>query len=376
MKAIARRIIELLLKVFYFFPVNKKTVYLVNFNGTSYGFEAKAFAEYLKKYYPSEYKIIWEVTDYTNFQDINGIVFVKKNSLEAIYYSLTAGLLLFNTTPRSYLPYRKEQYIVETWHGYPFKKVGKYAIRYNKKVYSIPTVYSSHSDFYEKNVINDSFEYYGRILNCGSPRNDIFFDDDCDELKSQIKARLNVQNKKIAIYAPTFRGDFTIGNIGLDFDNVKTALESRFGGEWIVLFRYHPMAIAQLGEKYEKASPNDVSFYADMQELLLVADVLISDYSGSIWDFSLQRKPVFLFTPDLDEYSSDRGLYYPHEKLPYPIARDEAQTIEAIGEFDVQIYLNKLEEYFLKMGCHENGTSCKTILQDYLRYNEGKKVKN
>lgn len=368
MKDFARSFLCFVLKIFYLCPIKKRTVYLVNFNGTSYGFEAKAFAEYLMKNYPNKYKIVWEITDETNFKGIDIIKFVRKNSIAAVYYSLTSGLLLFNTTPRSYIPYRKKQYLVETWHGYPFKKVGKYAIRYNKRVYSLPTVYTSHSDFYEKQVIKDSFEYYGRVLNCGSPRNDIFFEKDSSLRIERIREKLNIVDKRIAIYAPTFRGDFGICDIGLNFDKIRFAFEERYGGEWIVLFRYHPMVIAQLGNSYKKSSPNDVSFYPDMQELLLVADALISDYSGSIWDFSLQRKPVFLYTPDLEEYSSDRGLYFPHEQLPYPIARNEAQMLNAVTEFDENSYLLKLEDFFEKMGCYEKGNSCSTILQDYLDY--------
>lgn len=368
MKDKLRRIIIFLFKIFYVFPIDYKKVYLVNFNGTSYGFEAKAFAEYLKEVFPNEYEIIWEITDKSNFKDIDGIKFVKKNSIFAVYFSLVSGLLLFNTTPRSYLPYRKNQYIVETWHGYPFKKVGKYAIRYNKAVYSIPTVYSSHSNFYENEVVRNSFDYDGRVLNCGSPRNDIFFKDNVDDLKHRILQKLDLVGKRVAIYAPTFRGDFNVAEQDLDFSKIRGALEKKFGGEWVVIFRYHPMVIAKLKSSYTANDKYDVSFYQDMQELLLVSDLLISDYSGSIWDFSLQKRPVFLFTPDLEQYSNDRGLYFPHENLPYPLAKSEEEMILNIENFDNNEYLAKLNDYFRSMGCHESGKACETILDDYKKF--------
>lgn len=367
MTDILRVFIKTLLKILYIFPVKRNRVYLVSFNGKNYGYEPKAFAEYLLSNFPGEYEIAWEISDSYNFRDIKDIVLVNKKSLKSLVYSLTSGILLFNTTPRSYIPYRKSQYIVETWHGYPFKKVGKYAIRYNKSVYSVPTVYTSHSDFYERNVVRDSFEYSGRVINCGSPRNDIFFAPNISEIQAKIRGILGIEETlHVALFAPTFRGDFEIADEMLDETLIIDSLQYRFGGKWVLLKRYHPMAISAHLDVIDKNSRYDVSLYPDMQDLLVVADVLISDYSGSIWDFSLSKKPVFLYTPDLDEYEQNRGLYYPHRSLPYSIAITKDELANNIRTFDDDIYQEKLTNFMLDMGSHEHGKACETILDDYL----------
>lgn len=367
MKDCMRAIIKVLLKVLYVFPVKRNRVYFVSFNGKNYGYEPRAFAEYLQNNYPGEYEIVWEISDISNFREIKDIIFVNKKSFKSILYSLTAGMLLFNTTPRSYIPYRKNQYIIETWHGYPFKKVGKYAIRYNRNVYSIPTVYTSHSDFYEKHVIRDSFEYSGRVLRCGSPRNDVFFSTNINDYRETIRRKVGIKDStvRIALFAPTFRGDYEILDAQLDGELITDSLRDRFGGSWILLKRNHPMAVSLHMNAVDRKSSYDVSWYSDMQDLLVLADVLISDYSGSIWDFSLTKKPIFLFTPDLQQYEQNRGLYYPHTKLPFQIAITKEVLVNNIRSFDNDEYLKKLKRYMSEMGCHENGKACENLLKDY-----------
>lgn len=270
---------------------------------------------------------------------------------------------MFNFVPRSYLPYRKEQKIINTWHGNPIKKVGKYAMHYNAEPYLIPTAYISHSEYYSMEILRDSFNYTGKILNIGAPRNDIFFSGDVEKEKKRISIlnRLHLQNKKILLYAPTFRGDFNNSDFYLDSDNVIKELNSKFGGEWIILNRLHPMLSSSI--KTDNSNEYDVSGYPDMQELLLVSDILITDYSSSIWDFTLQRKPAFIYAKDINTYEKNRGFYMDINKLPYPLATNEIELVELIREFSIDKYLNDLNSYFINVNSYEEGNSCKKILE-------------
>lgn len=358
-----KRIAKSLLKVLYVFPVNEKKVYLINFNGTSYGFDAKAFAEYLQSKYPGQYIYIWESKDRNKLKEVNkNIHFINKSSFLSVFHEMTAGIILGNFVPRAGLPYRKEQIIINTWHGNPIKKVGRYAMHYNSEAYQTATCFLSHSERYTNDIVRDSFEYYGEVLNCGVPRNDLFFMDTADHNKNRIKRFLGIGNCKIALYAPTFRGDFSPEEDVIDYKLLHEALVKRFGGDWIILYRLHPM-VAKSNNSKSVGYLKDASDYPDMQELLLISDVLLTDYSSSMWDYSLQRKPVFLFAPDAEKYEGDRGLYYPLSELPYPVCLTNEQLYISVTSFDNEKYADQLEKYFNDCVCYENGNSCEEIMR-------------
>ena len=144
----------------------------------------------------------------------------------------------------------------------------------------------------------------------GMPRNDILVQQDVSRI-NQVRARIKVpDNVNLALYAPTFRADKAY-QFELDPERTLKALKNRFGGKWILLYRAH----YYLGDNlFDKEHILDVTAYDDMQELLLISNVLITDYSSSIWDFSLTNRPAFLFTPDADHYQNERAFYTPIEE--------------------------------------------------------------
>lgn len=365
MKDILKKIIKIVLKILFVFPINNNKIYLMNFDGKSYGFDAKAFADHIIRNYPNKYKIYCETQNKKKFGNVDKCIkLIKRDTIFEIYQLMTAGIILCNFVPRSYIPYRKKQVIINTWHGNPVKKVGKYAYRYNKESYKIATCFTSHSQFYTDEVLRDSFEYDGNVLKCGAPRNDIFFNNEREEIKKSIMEKMHITNKRIILYAPTFRGDYEAEKSNIDARMIKQVLEEKFGGEWMVLYRLHPMVASQKKDKimsFEK----DVSDYSDMQDLLLISDILITDYSSSMWDFSLQRKPVFLYAPDINEYKENRGLYFSLDTLPYICCSSNEQLRTAIQEFDKDKYLVDLESYYTRVNNYEYGKSCETII-DYI----------
>lgn len=359
MKELLRCIIKSLLKIFYVFPVDDNKVYLMNFNGDKYGLDAKAFVEFLKQNYPEQYRIYWETIDKNRLGIIEGITSVGKFSLIGFFHYMTAGIILCNLTPRSYIPFRKKQIIINTWHGYPMKKVGKYALRYNQSAYEIASCFPSHSEEYTEMVLKDSFDYDRDIICCGVPRNDIFFTTDKEIKRKKIKDAIGVSGK-IALFAPTFRGDYEYEESEMDIGRLQDSLERKTGEKWTILFRLHPQLVGRFSSFFFNIM--DVSEYPDMQELLLISDILITDYSSCAWDFSQQRKPVFLFTTDLKKYSDNRGLYFPLERLPYPLAEDNDELEHNIMEFDYDIYKIRLEKYFKRVYNYESGRSCQSLL--------------
>lgn len=100
-----------------------------------------------------------------------------------------------------------------------------------------------------------------------------------------------------------------------------------------------------------------------MQCLLSIADVLITDYSSSIWDFCITEKPGFIFCPDLHEYAYNRGFYTPMEKWPYEYAETIDDLCRVIASYDGNVNKKRIITHIKELGTYENGDAVAQILQ-------------
>ena len=107
----------------------------------------------------------------------------------------------------------------------------------------------------------------------------------------------------------------------------------------------------------------NVSGYADMQELICAADVLITDYSSSVWDFSLTGKPCFIYANDLSAYKEERNFYTPIEEWPFALAETNEELHENILNFDPEVYKHKVEEHHKELGSYETGHACEALYE-------------
>ena len=107
----------------------------------------------------------------------------------------------------------------------------------------------------------------------------------------------------------------------------------------------------------------DVTAYPDMQELLCAADVLVSDYSSCIWDFSLTEKPCFLFAPDLSDYQCERDFYLDIHKWPFPLAETTEELAQQLLQFDLAAYTEAVREHLSKLGSRERGNAAETLCE-------------
>ena len=147
----------------------------------------------------------------------------------------------------------------------------------------------------------------------------------------------------------------------LDYDRLLASLQTRFGGEWVILLRQHYFVAAS--EATHPAVIN-VSGYEDMQELILCADCMISDYSSCMWDFILTGKPCFVYAEDVQTYlDEDRSFFIPMESWPYGIA-DSADTLcRLIEGFNEDAYRTKIQNHLQEHGSFDRGTACETLLK-------------
>jgi len=272
------------------------------------------------------------------------------------------------------IPKKRSQFYIQTWHGsMGLKRMGKEDVKNRRWSFASALnakwvdLCVSNSTF-ETEVFRQTHWPKNKILELGHARNDIFFAD--DETKAAIVARVRERfeiddDKKIAIYAPTFRNDDSTACYDLDRTRFLDALEEKFGGEWVLLNRYHMKTLKARKKKVAAVDHRiiNATAYPDIQELMLASDAGITDYSSWICDFVLTGRPGFIYAPDLDDYDQERGFYYPLEETPFPVAQTNEELVEKILDFDADLYAQKKESFLKARGCIENGTAAKQIVE-------------
>lgn len=358
-----QRLKKIILMPLYFLPIKKKRISFICYNCTQYSCNPKYITEYIYKHYSDEYDLIW----FFDSEDVKNklpdyVRQFKKNTIGYFLALATSEYVISNVTLPRIVTFKKKQKTINTWHGTAFKgDKNKYGNDYNRFDYFIAENELTSGVFRQK----DSFDYQGEILKIGMPRNDILINSDANQIMC-LKEYLGLNHDvNVLIYAPTFREDINNAPFNIDFGRLIDSLQTKFGGKWVVLFRYHHM---QKGRIYLQDSI-DVTLYPDMQELLLISDILIMDYSSCMWDFSLMDKPVFLYAEDVEKYiMHERGeFYYPLEKLPFSISKNNDELNEKISEFDKDEYVSKVSKYHQVWGRYNmNGDSTKLFVEKIL----------
>lgn len=359
-----------------FLPVTNNRICLISWNGTHFNCNPKAIATYLSKYNSDgKYELVAVVDKpkaYTNiYQNIR---FVRAYSLQHIISEATCKIFVANIRMFSFHK-RQGQYYIQTWHGTGPKKSEKDSIAVLSKEYvEIAIKDCKQTDLmlsgssYQTNWIKNSTWYEGRILECGSPRYDDFFDiTTYNRLKDKVFEKYHISNdSKLVMYAPTFRSLNEIDNFGFNVEKLIKSFKDRFSGNWKLLLRFHPnVATFPLPEIFAKHLSDfviNVTRYDDMQDLLCAADVLITDFSSVSTEFAVQKKPCFLYAPDYAGY--DRGLYLVPEQMPFPFAETEEQLLNNIAGFNEESYSLALNKYWDFLGMKEDGKACERVAKE------------
>ena len=318
------------------------------------------------------YDIVWIKDDFVKENDIpEQIRVVKKGTIKFIYELATAKIWIDNARKTYKTKKRFGQFYIQTWHGtYPMKKVENDSINTLGKEYiNYAKIDSKNADLFisngkvMSNLYRKSFWYNGEILEKGCPRNDILIKKPRD-IYLKIKQSLNIkQEVKVLLYAPTFRNSESLEPYNLDYDNLMKVLKKRFGGEWVILVRLHPNICKKAEELKLKKNVYDVTQYKDMQELLIVSDILITDYSSISSDYLFTGKPCFLFTTDFDEYLNERELYVDINNICFKKANNNKELFKIIEEFDYKKYNIERKKYMLNLEMFETGQASKYVVK-------------
>lgn len=259
---------------------------------------------------------------------------------------------------------RKGQIYIQTLHGgHGIKKVEHdadlpdfYVKIINEDSSRINLMLSD--SVYMSNELRSAFKYSGEVLECGLPRNDIFY-------KQQSTA---LNEKRYLIYAPTFRNNGRKDVYGFDVDRIIQAFETRFGGEWYIRVSSHPNMRTYYHEIYDFSHPRLIDIGGqDLQQFLPVSDALITDYSSAEMDFSLTGRPVFQLCRDRNDY--DRGFYINPEDLPFPYAENDDELERNVLNFDEQKYKAELDVFNRDViGLKETGHASEAVVQWMLNH--------
>lgn len=252
----------------------------------------------------------------------------------------TCELLVNNAHFPHYFRKDPRQKYVQVWHGTPLKKIGKdvpgasLSISYRelmRREAQYWDVLLAQNDFAHE-VLPNALGYKGIALNLGYPRNDALVTPAVDEVRRVVRSRLGIApSERVVLYAPTWRDNHREPNLQyrlvshLDFAWAK----SRLGPATTLMLRGHSntASLTSVG-----AEVLDVSRYPDINDLLLAADVLVTDYSSVMFDYCLTGKPIAFLVPDYREYRDiTRGFYLDLEEIaPGPLLGTTNEVVDYV----------------------------------------------
>lgn len=370
LKQIKYFILKTYMYLFYKIIGTKDKVVISSFNGKSYSDNPKAISIELHAINP-DIEIVWlfkrpkekgeVVPDYVRI--------VKYNSLKSFFELATAKVWVDNFNKPVFLFKGRKQLYIQTWHGDRGIKKILYDVRtqlsdgsyLEGKLFEEThcDLMLSGSEYAEKHHYKSGFQYKGSILKLGTPRNDKLINKNDSEI-TEIKNKLNIQQEvKILLFAPTMRDSDSSSPHkvkGIDLELTLNNLEKATNEKWIGLIRAHS-STKSLDGVPESDKFKNVSGHEDMIELLLISDVLITDYSSSGGDFALLDKLVILFQNDREDYlNNDRETYFNIDDSPFIVALNQEE-------------LNEIIENYNSIDIEKN---CKAILNFYGTYETGK----
>ena len=346
------------------FPIDKKKITISSFYGRGYGDNAKYIVEKLLKS-EKNFKIIWIVKNDSEAKTLpEGVTACKDGTFKCIYHLMTSKIWIDNCRKYFIMLKRRNQFYIQTWHGFALNRIEKDAIaslaadyeklamRDSKNIDYIISCSKFMTDIYR-----NSFWYDGEIIETGAPRNDILIKGD-QEIKSKVYEYFNIQsNKKIILYAPTFRADRQTDAYSIDYKRIIDACNKRFDGEFIFITRLHPNIAAMSGNLVWSNEIINGSYYSDMQELMVASNIIITDYSSVMFDFALQYKPCFQFATDISAYKNDRNFYFELDKLPFSVAENNDELEKNILDFSASDYKQALETFYNDVGMIRAGNA-------------------
>ena len=317
------------------------------FKGRQYGDNPRCISERLHERYPRA-KIVWLF----NTENARHVPAGLPDYVKPLYISSrqafcelgTARVWVDNFTKDNVLRRAKgRQFYVQTWHGdRAIKKICyDIGLEDDRRIEEDCDRVLTASEFGER-MYRTAFRYKGEYIRAGSPRNDILVKNDPADIR-RVRKTLGVpEGTRLLLYAPTYRENASVipRSAQMDLDRTLRCLEEKTGGPWMCMYRAH---YRSEGIDLEAVQDRivDVTRYDDMAELLLAADMVLTDYSSCALDYILRDRPALFYIADWEDYVASRGVYFDVREAPFFTAADQ-DALEALirGLTDAKIREN------------------------------------
>lgn len=364
--------------IFPVLPLKKNQVFIESFLGKSYSDSPKYIYEYMQEKYPN-YQFVWSFED---GKEIPGDAKqVKRFSFRYFYHLARSAYWVSNARMPNQLVKRDDCIFLQTWHGTPLKRLaldmedvnmpGTNAERYKRNFVSETKQwdYLIAPNAYSSSIFKRAFLFQGNMLEVGYPRNDLLVAADTPKI-DQVKKKLGIpQDKKVVLYAPTWRDDeyFERGKYKFSLKLDLEKMQQMLGEDHIVLLRTHYLIANALDISAYRGFVYDFSAHDDIAELYVVSDILITDYSSVFFDYANLQRPILFFTYDIEKYRDQlRGFYIDMEtELPGPLLYTSDEVIEAIERIDEvqEEYAEKYDTFYERFCAWDDGRSAQKTVE-------------
>ncbi|MBQ4031372.1 MAG: CDP-glycerol glycerophosphotransferase family protein [Bacilli bacterium] len=357
------------------YDVDDKVILFEAFGGRNYTCSPKAIYEKMitmKEF--QDYKMVWafvepgkhEVAPFKNLE-----IVVSKSDDYYMYCSKAKYWIVNSIMPEG-ITKKENQVYVQCWHGTPLKKlrcdieVNGAALNTVEEIKKRNDIDAARFDYFispskyctEKFTSAFNLKALGKeniIIEEGYPRNDFLFNKTKKDVDA-IKDKLGVpKDKKVIFYMPTFRDNqHTSGvgytyNLAIDFDHLREELSD----EYVILFSPHYFIANSIDLNKYKGFVFNVARYDEINELYLIADIIMTDYSSIFFDYANLKKPMVFYMYDFDDYKNNlRDFYISLDELPGPIAKTQDEVEDIIKNIDK--YTKKYKEKYKKFNAKYN----------------------
>lgn len=367
-------------------PVKKNTFVFQSFYGNSYADNPKAIYEKLYELEGDKNKYVWVLKDSNLFTGKKAKI-VKPFSWKYYYYMARAQFFINNANFPDFFIKRKNTFFLQTWHGTPLKKLGL-------DVPKDASAYAANSDIkllertkkwdilispneYTSEIMKRAYQLNIPIKTIGYPRNDQLVNVDKEKIE-KVKEYFNIpKDKKVILYAPTWRED----------DDKKESYRLKFNvnkfyktlkNKYVILLRLHYFDAKRMQLKDYSDFIINATYYNDIGDLYNIADILITDYSSVMFDFSITKKPMIFYAYDYAKYQDKlRGFYLDFKAIaPGPIVKDSDELLFTIKNIEKinEKYKTKYEKFRNQFCSHESGNASLETINILNRFRKGEKI--
>ena len=382
-----------ILPAYWFFrklPVVNNLILFESNVGRNYSGNPKyIYEEMVRQGHDKKLRLVWILED-LNTKIPGKTKKIRRSRIMYYYYMARAKIWVFDTREPSHIFKRDQGYYIQTWHGTPLKKLGMDLEdvfmsgggdieTYKRNIYRDTRKWDfllSQNEFSTK-IFKNAFAFsensskFKEIWTYGYPRNDILTNKNTLEERNRIKEELGIpKDKKVLLYAPTWRdNEYHRHSIykfvtTMDFDLLKEKLSE----DYIIIVKYHYLVVENIDWSDYEGFVYTFKADCDIANLYLVSDMLITDYSSVMFDYSILNRPMFFFMYDLKSYRDElRGFYFDILKeIPGPVSKTTEVLISDIEKYDHSMYEEKYRAFRDKYNRMDDGKASQRVIDRIL----------